>query len=51
MNKDDKKVIDEFKKHARPVDMQNFIMQQEILVALKNIRYELKKLNEENLTR
>ena len=45
MNKDDKMVIQDFEKHSRPVDRVNYIMQKEILIILKNINKELKKLN------
>lgn len=42
MNKDDKGIVQEFEKHARPVDQVNYIMQKEMLVVLKNILKELK---------
>lgn len=42
MNKDDKKVIQDFEKFARPVDRVNYIQQKEILNILKNILKELK---------
>jgi len=42
MNKDDKRIVQEFKIHARPVDQVNYIMQKEILIVLKDIRKLLK---------
>ena len=47
MNKDDKVIVQEFEVHAHVVDRVNYIMQKEILITLKNINKELKKLNGE----
>ena len=47
MLKNDKRIIEDFKLKARPTDMAIFIMQQELLMVLKDIRKELKDLNKE----
>ena len=47
MNKDDKMIVQDFEIKSRPVDRVNYIMQKEIIVILKEIRSELKKLNVE----
>ena len=42
MNVEDKKTVERFVKNARPVDRVPFIMQQEIINLLTEIRDELK---------
>lgn len=44
MKREYKKLVDNFEKNARPVEMVNYIMQQEIINLLKEIRKELKEL-------
>ena len=45
MNEDDTKLIERFVKNARPADRVPFIMQQEIIDLLSEIRDELKTMN------
>lgn len=45
MNNDEKDLIKRFKQNARPADRVPFIMEQEIISILSEIRDELKKMN------
>ncbi len=47
LKKDKQKLFNEIEKHARPVELGNHILLEDILSILKGIELELKKLNKD----